>query len=71
MEIVDALNKLKYKVTKEFDSLLCKVRKGHKPNYEFVLEEISLIELIDNNEIENNLTALQYYLNNKWQVIQF
>lgn len=69
---VDALNELKKKVIQEFITLLSKVRKGYKLDYEFLLEEISFIELIQNNELDNNLslTALQYYLNNKWQMIQ-
>lgn len=69
---VDALNELKKKVIQEFITLLSKVRKGYKLNYEFLLEEISFIELIQNNELDNNLslTALQYYLNNKWQMTQ-
>lgn len=63
---VDVLNKLKEKISKEFYELICKVRKGYKPDYEFILEEISFIELI--NELDNklSLTTLQYYLNNKW-----
>ena len=70
---VDALNKLKKKVSEEFYKLMCQVRKGYKLDYEFILEEISFIELILNNKINNklSLTALQYYLNNKWQIIQF
>lgn len=70
--VVDALNKLKKKINEEFYSLLCRVRKGYKPDYEFILEEISFTELIQNNEIDDklSLTALQYYLNNKWQIIQ-
>ena len=70
---VDALNKLKKKVTEEFYKLIFQVRKGYKPDHEYILEEISFIELIQNNEIDNKLllTALQYYLNNKWQIIQF
>lgn len=69
---VDAVNKLKKKVSEEFYKLLCKVKKGYKPDYEFILEEISFIELIQNNEIDDklSLTALQYYLNNKWQITQ-
>ena len=69
---VDALNDLKKKVSEEFFQLMCRVRKGYKPNYEFILEEISFIELIKNKEIDDklSLTALQYYLNNKWQIIQ-
>ena len=70
--IVDALNKLKKKVILEFDTLLSKARKGYKLNYEFLLEEISFINLIQNKELDTNLslTALQYYLNNEWQMIQ-
>lgn len=70
---VDALNNLKKKVSNEFYKLICKAKKGYKSDYEFLLEEISFIELIQNNEINNklSLTALQYYLNNKWQITQF
>lgn len=62
--------KLKKKVAQEFHTLLCKVSRGYRPNYEFILEEISFIELIQNRELDNklSLTALQYYLNNKWQI---
>ena len=69
---VDALNELKKKVIQEFNTLLSKVRKGYKLDYEFILEEISFIELTQYNELDNNLslTALQYYLNNKWQMNQ-
>ena len=67
---VDALNKLKKKVSEEFFSLLCKVKKGYYLNYEFILEEISFIELIQNNRIDpkSSLIYLQFYLNNKWQM---
>ena len=70
---VDALSKLKKKVSEEFYKLIFQVRKGYKPDHEYILEEISFIELIQNNEIDDKLllTALQYYLNNKWQIIQF
>lgn len=69
---VDALNKLKRKVSEEFNTLLCRVQKGYRPDYEFILEEISFIDLIQNDELDSELllTALQYYLNNKWQIIQ-
>lgn len=70
--VVGALNNLKKKVSKEFSKLICQVSKGYKPNYEFILEEISFINLINDKEIDDklSLTALQYYLNNKWQIIQ-
>lgn len=61
---VDAL---KDKVIKEYNQLLCLVRKGHRPNYEFLLEEISFIDLIENNKINNSQIVLQFYNNNKWQ----
>lgn len=69
---VVALNNLKRKVICEFTSLVKKVRKGYKLDYEFILEEISFIELIQDNKIDDKLalSALQYYLNNKWQTIQ-
>lgn len=64
------LNNLKKKVTEEFLTLLCKVRKGYKVDYEILLEEISFINLIDEDQIldEQFEVAIQYYLNNKWQV---
>lgn len=64
------LNNLKKKVTEEFLTLFCKVRKGYKVNYEILLEEISLINLIDEDQIldEQFEVAIQYYLNNKWQI---
>ena len=67
---VAALNKLKEKVICEFETLLTKTRKGYKLDYEFILEEISFINLIKDNKIEDKLSliALQYYLNNKWQI---
>lgn len=66
MDVV-AINDLKKKVSEEFYRLLCKVKRGYKPNYEFILEEISFIDLILNNQINDklSLTALQYYLNNQ------
>lgn len=60
---------LKQKVIKEFNELLCEIRKGYRPDYEFILEEISFIDLINSNELDDKLSLiiLQYYLNNKWQ----
>ena len=60
---------LKKKVAKEFIDFLCEVRKGYKLDYEFILEEISFIDLIQHNEIDERLSliASQYYTNNKWQ----
>lgn len=60
---------LEKKVIQEFDSFICQIRKGYKPDYEFILEEISFIDLIKNNKIDEKLSLiiLQYYLNNIWQ----
>lgn len=67
---VDAL---KQKVSKEFFELICKAKKGYRPTYEHILEEISFIELFESDQLDNklSLTTLQYYLNNKWQITQF
>ena len=58
--VVDALNELKKKVSEEFYQLLCKVKKGYHPDYEFILEEISFVDLINNKELDDklSLTAL-------------
>ena len=58
--VVDAVNKLKKKVSEEFYTLICKVRKGYKPDYEFILEEISFIELFQDRDLDDkiSLTAL-------------
>lgn len=61
---VDALKK---KVIKEFSDLICKIKKGYKPDYEFILEEISFIDLIHKLDVKQSLIFLQYYLNNKCQ----
>ena len=34
------------------------MRRGNKPNYEFILEEISFIDLIENNKIDNKLSLI-------------
>lgn len=55
---------LKQKVIAEFMQLLKKVQKGYKPDYEFILQEISLIELW---QLDNTDFFKQFYLNNAWQ----
>lgn len=68
----DALNKLKEKIICEYTLLLSRIRKGYKLDYEFIMEEISFVDLIKDNKIDDKLSlvALQYYINNKWQMIQ-
>ena len=66
----DAIKKLKERVISYFNKLLCLTEKGHKPNYEFILEIISLIDLYEHKLVEDRdklLFVIQYYLNNKWQ----
>lgn len=55
---------LKQKIINEYNQLLKKVRKGYKPDYEFILQEISLIELW---QLDNTDFFKQFYLNNAWQ----
>lgn len=68
--VVVDVQSLKKKVSQEFYNLICKVKRGYRPDYEFILEEISFIDLLENGEIEDRLalTIFQYYLNNKWQI---
>lgn len=63
---VDAVNNLERKIIHEFKDLLCKVSKGHHPDYEFLMQEISLIDLIEDGwlNIDDSLFIIQYYLNN-------
>ena len=63
-----AVDALKNKVIEEFYEMLCRVRKGYRVNYEYLLEEISFINLIQDKEIDDklSLTILQYYLNGKY-----
>ena len=65
---LQAVDALKNKVIEEFYDMLCRVRKGYRVNYEYLLEEISFINLIQDKEIDDklSLTILQYYLNGKY-----
>lgn len=70
---VDAVNRLKQKVICEFDELLKYVEKGYKPNYQFLLEEITFINIITEDKInlDKSLFILQFYNNNKWQIMLY
>ena len=65
---LQAVDALKNKVIEEFYEMLCRVRKGYRVNYEYLLEEISFINLIQDKEIDDklSLTILQYYLNGEY-----
>lgn len=45
------------------------IEKGYKLDYEFILEEISYIEINDIINKDKSLFLLQFYLNNKWQTL--
>lgn len=62
-----AVDALKRKVICEFQNLLNALEKGHKKDYEFILEEISLIELLEHSQISRSEFLEQFYLNNKWE----
>lgn len=61
----DAIDDLKHKVIKEYTQLLCQISKGYKPDYEKILEEISLINILEDNymSIDESLFIIQYFLN--------
>jgi hypothetical protein len=63
---VDAL---KDKVICEYKELLKYLERGHR--YQLILEEISLIELLEENEVNRSEFVEQFYLNNKWQITLF
>lgn len=56
--MVTDVDALKRKVAREFTGLLCEIRKGYKLDYEFILEEISFIDLIQHNEIDKKLSLI-------------
>lgn len=58
---------LKEKVINEVIKVLNLLEKGHRPNYETILEEMSLIKLVDDATIDADdaIFYLDFYLNNK------
>lgn len=61
---VDAL---KQKTIRDFQGLIKQVKKSIRPNYEFILQEISFIDLLQKYELDNDEFIKQFYLNNTWQ----
>jgi hypothetical protein len=53
---------LKDKIICEYKLIISELEQGRRPNLDFLLEEISLVEL--NNEVDNREFYIQYYLNN-------
>lgn len=64
---VDVVNKLKQNIIKDFEIFICELRSGYRPKQEHILEEISLIDIYDQNLMEKNqvFKLIQYYLNDK------
>lgn len=60
----DEVKALKDKVICEFQKIMSDLRKGIKPPLEFLLEEISAINLAEENSLNNSKFIIQYYLNN-------
>lgn len=54
---------LKYKCISEFNEVIKKLNKGHRPKYQNILEKISIIELVTNNQLQNEQFIIQYFLN--------
>ena len=63
----DIIHNLKNKTVCEFMKLLLLVEKGKYPDYEFLMEEFNILDSCTN--IDKSLFTLQFYLNNKWDVI--
>jgi len=56
---------LKDKIICEFKLIISELEQGHRPNLEFLLEEISAVDL--EKELDDREFIIQYYLNNtKW-----
>lgn len=53
---------LKDKIICAYKFIVSELEKGHRPNLEFLLEEISAVDL--ENELDNREFIIQYYLNN-------
>ena len=53
---------LKDKIICEYKLIISELEKGYKPDLEFLLEEISVVDL--ENELDNKEFIIQYYLNN-------
>lgn len=57
---------LKEKTINEFFQLLCSVQKGYRLDYEFILQEIMLLNLTNEMDVEDLLFYLEYYYTNNW-----
>lgn len=67
--IEELTDMLRQKVLCEAQALLHSLQRGYRLDYQFILSEIKLIDMISQNRLDENfkLYALQYYLNNLWE----
>lgn len=65
-ELTDMLKK---KVLCETQSLLHSLQRGYRLDTQFILSEIKLIDMLNENRLDENFSsyALQFYLNNLWE----
>lgn len=69
----DLLNGLKRKVLCEVETLTTRLGKGYRPDLDFILAEIYLIDMLSRSDSSSldqdfSLYALQFYLNNAWRI---
>lgn len=64
-KVVDPVDKLKEKVANEITTFFKYLRRGHLMDYDFILDEISIIDILECKSIDKGLllTIIQYYLN--------
>lgn len=65
-ELTDMLKK---KVLCEIQSLLHSLQRGYRLDTQFILSEIKLIDMLNEDRLDENFSsyALQFYLNNLWE----
>lgn len=65
-ELTDMLKK---KVLCETQSLLHSLQRGYRLDTQFILSEIKLIDMLNEDRLDENFSsyALQFYLNNLWE----
>ncbi len=67
--IEELTDMLRQKVLCETQALLHSLQRGYRLDFQFILSEIKLIDMLSQNKLDENfkLYALQYYLNNLWE----
>lgn len=60
---------LKHKFLEELNMFITQLEKGKRLDYNFLMEEMTLIEIAEDENLDDelkNLFILEYYLNNPW-----